>query len=103
MWRRFNKPNLILVLWLAANIGMEFAYALYTGISMGSITGRSYLPVARFIYPTFLAIAAILCAGWLTLIRLLPIKYKSVGITAVVVSFIILDVISIISIRNYWG
>ena len=82
---------------------MEYLYALYTGVSMGSITGRAYLPVARFIFPTFLAIAAILCAGWLSLVRLLPNKYQSAGIAVVIASFLMLDIVSIISIRNYWG
>jgi len=102
-YRRFNKANLILVVWLAANIVLEFIYALYTGVAMGSITGRSYLPVARFIYPTFLAIVFILCAGWLTLIRLLPFKYQKAGMASLIAIFFILDIISIISIRDHWG
>ena len=102
-YRRFNKVNLMLAVWLVANIVMEFIYALYTGVAMGSITGRFYLPVARFIYPTFLAIAFILCAGWLTLVRLLPYKFQKAGMASLIAIFLILDIVSIISIRDHWG
>ena len=102
-YRKFNRHHLILAVWLVANIAMEFLYALYTGVAMGSVIGRAFLPVARFIYPTILAIAAILCVGWLTVVRLLPNKYQSAGIAVVVATFLILDIVSIISIRNHWG
>lgn len=102
-FRRPNKPDLLVAGWLVANILMEFMYALYTGVSMGSITGRAFLPVARFIYPTILAIAAIVCVGWLTLILLLPIKYQNAGFAVLIVFFLILNTVSIISIRTYWG
>jgi len=101
--RQPNKSDLLVAGWLVANIMMEFMYALYTGVSMGSITGRAFLPVARYIYPTILAIMAILCVGWLTLIRLLPIKYQSAGFAILIVFFLILNTVSIISIRTYWG
>ncbi len=58
------------------------------------------IPVGRYAYPAVIPTIIILSVGWLWLSNKLAKKW--IGIFLIIVSFIILDIISIVTIYNFY-
>jgi hypothetical protein len=100
--RKFSWQRFRIFIWFGLNIFLSLGYSWFTGISMGSFLGKSYIAVARYIYPNVLTIMAILAFGWITLVKLLPAKSQRIAYGIIVSLFVLLDFISIYSILHYY-
>jgi hypothetical protein len=101
-WKNYSKSGWIVVFWLFLFILFSSIYAWFTGISMNSLFRKAYLPVARFIYPAIFAIILLLVYGWSSLIAKLKEKYKIFSLVIYFGIFIVLDILSLISILKYF-
>ncbi len=102
--KRFSWSGFQVFLWLGLNILFSLGYAWFTGISMNSYIDRASIPVARFIFPTILAILAIFNFGWGYWIELIRPKFRWIGSAIFVALFVTLDVVSLMTVYGYyWG
>lgn len=100
--KKFSWDGLNTALWLGVNIFLSLGFAWFTGISMNSFVSKPHLPVARFIFPAILAILTFWSFGWIFWMELFSRRYRWLPYSVYVLLFIILDVLSIITVVNYY-
>ncbi len=100
--KKLSWSGLQISIWLGLNIFLSLGYAWFTGISMNSYIDKAYIPVARFIFPTILAIMAIFNFGWAFWMELIHARYRWISYAIYVILFIILDVLSIMTVIGYY-
>ncbi|MBN1535641.1 MAG: DUF2142 domain-containing protein [Anaerolineales bacterium] len=101
---KISWPGIQVALWLGVNIFFSLGYAWFTGISMNSFIDKSYIPVARFIFPSILAILAVFNFGWAFWIEIIRVRYRWIGYVLFIGLFLTLDVMAIITVyQYYWG
>jgi hypothetical protein len=61
---------------------------------------KMFIPGARYAYPAIIPTIIVLSAGWYWLSR--TIAWRWIGIILVIVSFIVLDIYSIVTIYNFY-
>jgi len=100
--KKSSWSGLQIALWLGINIILSLGYAWFTGISMDSYIDRAYIPVARFIFPSILAILSFFTFGWSFWMTLIHSKYRWIGYAIYVVLFLALDVLSVMTVYAYY-
>lgn len=91
-----------LIVWVAALLLLSGGFAWFTSVSMGSLTGRAFLPVARFIFPAVILIQGIHVAGLRGLARLGDDRLEKVSGILFAGAMILLVFWSFFSVRAYY-
>lgn len=101
-FRRVRRFTPATVFWIFALLSCAFVYAWFTTVSMGSFTGRIYLPVARFAYPCVVLVMTVYCAGLMDAWHGNPNLQK--GMAGVLVFLMLaLDILAFVTVWSYYS